>query len=191
MPTTDIEKARQLFGDAGLAFPTIPQQFEARLKEQREWLFATREIKMSPYNVFHYVREAYETHAEDYVVLCHSGHGVNSYAVQYYLVLGALRMFLHLGWGGVYCDAKKDAALIHDCFSVADQIVPAAQSVGRFRPGERLLVVACDFYESFWMPPEDSRRLEDVGRDAATRHNKPLKVLEEVLHWVRDRPLMR
>jgi len=29
---TDIEKARQLFRDAGLAFPTIPEELAARLK---------------------------------------------------------------------------------------------------------------------------------------------------------------
>jgi hypothetical protein len=42
---TDIEKARQLFRDAGLYFPTIPEEFAARLKEQRKWHFATRETK--------------------------------------------------------------------------------------------------------------------------------------------------
>jgi hypothetical protein len=31
---TDIEKARQLFRDAGLAFPTIPEELAAQLREQ-------------------------------------------------------------------------------------------------------------------------------------------------------------
>ena len=73
MRITDIEKARRLFRGAELASSTIPQQFQARLKEHGDWLFATREIKISPYNIFHYVREAYEAHVEDYGVLCLQG----------------------------------------------------------------------------------------------------------------------
>lgn len=83
---TDIEKARHLFQEAGLAFPTIPGALVAGLKEQGKWLFSTRELKMSPYNLQHYVHEVDGSHVEDYAVLCHSGHGTNSYAIQYYLV---------------------------------------------------------------------------------------------------------
>jgi hypothetical protein len=95
---TDIGKARRLFHEAGLAFPKIPDEFAPRLKERDEWLFSTREIQASPYNLHHYVREIERNPVEDYVVLSHSGHGANSYAIQYYLVQGALRMFLHLSW---------------------------------------------------------------------------------------------
>jgi hypothetical protein len=138
---TDIEKARQLFRDAGLAFPTIPEELAEQLKEHGRWLFSTRPIDMSPYNLQHYLDEAEVSQVKDYAVLSHSGHGVNSYAIQYYLVQGSLRMFLHLGWGGVYMDRGEAEATIRDCFSMADQVVPAAQSVGSFQPGERLMVV--------------------------------------------------
>src|SRR5664279_4461313 len=90
---TDIEKARKLFQDEGLAFPTIPEEFAVRLREQGNrrlpmrdnigdlyaspWLFSTREIDMSPYNLQHYVREAESGPVDDYVILDHSGHGVN------------------------------------------------------------------------------------------------------------------
>jgi len=123
MPMNDIEKAKQLFREAGLAFPTIPEELAARLKKHGKWLFATREIDISPYNLQHYVSEVDETHVEDYAVLSHSGHGVNSYALQYYLVYGPLRMFLHLGWGGVYMDAEAAAAKIRDCFSLAAEVI--------------------------------------------------------------------
>jgi hypothetical protein len=87
---TGIEKARQLFRQAGLAFPTIPKQLAARLKERGEWLFATRELKISPFNLDYYVPESHDAPG-DYAVLCHSGYGVNSYAMQYYLVYGPLQ----------------------------------------------------------------------------------------------------
>ena len=175
---TDIEKARQLFNDAGLAFPTIPGEFAERLKEQGEWLFATREIEMSPYVLQDYVADVDETPVEDYVVLSHSGYGSNSYAIQYYLVRGSLRMFLHLGWGGVYMDKKAVAANIRNCFSLADKIVSAAQGVGRFRAGEYLTVVGSDSYGSYWLAPGETCHEKDVGR------KDTLEVLTEALHWL-------
>jgi hypothetical protein len=80
---TDIEKARQLFRDSGLAFPTIPEELAAKLKELGAWLFSTRPIKTSPYNLEDYVHEDERTQGKDYAVLSHSGHGVNSYLMQF------------------------------------------------------------------------------------------------------------
>jgi hypothetical protein len=179
---TDIEKARQLFRDAGLAFPTIPAELAAQLKERRRWLFSTRSMDASPYNLGHYVEEAERTQIGDYSVLSHSGHGVNSYAIQYYLVHGSLRMFLFLAWGGVYGDAKADAAQIRDCFSIADQIVTAAQEVLRFKAGERLTVVVSDFYGSYWLRPGENRQGKDAIRE--NRSKKPSEALTEALGWL-------
>jgi hypothetical protein len=181
MPMTDIEKARQLFSDAELAFPTSPGEIAAQLKKQGEWVFATREIETSPYILEHYVSEVDETPVEDYAVLSHSGYGANSYAIQYYLVRGSLRMFLHLGWGGVYTNKKAATANIRNCFSLADKIVSAvlaAQGVGRFGAGEYLTVVGSDSYGSYWLPPGETRREKDVS-DKDT-----LEVLTEALHWL-------
>jgi hypothetical protein len=178
MPTTDIEKARGVFRGAGLTFPTIPVEIEARLKQQGDWLFTTRKIEMSPYNLQHYVAEVDETDVEDYAVLSHSGHGINSYALQYYLVRGAFRMFLHLGWGGAYMDDEAAKINIRNCFALADQIVPATQGVGRFRAGEHLTVVGSDFYGSYWLSPGNSHREKNVG------HKDPVAILTEVLNWL-------
>ena len=181
MPTTDIEKARQLFQESGLAFPTIPAELAGQLKEHGEWLFSTREVEMSPYNLQHYVHEVDGSHVEDYAVLSHSGHGTNSYAIQYYLVYAPLRMFLHLGWGGVYMDGERAAAQIRDCFSVADQIVPAT-TVGRLGTGDRLRIVGSDFYGSYWSGPGQSHHKERRGSKG------PAQVLAEVLHWLKIPP---
>jgi hypothetical protein len=177
---TDIEKARRLFREAGLAFPTIPEGLAVQLKEQSRWLFSTREIDMSPYNLQHYVHEIDGTDVEDYAVLSHSGHGANSYAIQYYLVYGPLRMFLHLGWGGVYMDADAAAGNIRQCFSLADEIVSMMKTMQWLRPGDRLMIVGSDFYGSYWSAPEESRRKEDSDS------KRPVEVLAEVLHWLKS-----
>jgi hypothetical protein len=176
---TDIEKARQLFQEAGLAFPTIPQELAGRLKEQGKWVFSTRKIDVSPYKLQHYVHEVDESHVEDYAVLSHSGHGVNSYAIQYYLVYGSLHMFLHLGWGGGYMGADATAAKIQECFSLADEIVSAVMTPGQLGAGKRLTIVGSDFYGSYWSASGQSRQQEIEGSKG------PAKVLTQVLQWVK------
>ncbi len=62
---TDIEKARQLFRDAGLAFPTIPEELAEQLKEHGRWLFSTRPLGLSPYNLQHYLEEVEVSQVKD------------------------------------------------------------------------------------------------------------------------------
>jgi hypothetical protein len=176
-----LEKARHLFQEAGLAFPTLPEELAVGLKEQGKWLFSTRELKMSPYNLQHYVHEGDEAPRE-YAILSHSGHGANSYAIQYYLVSGPLRMFLHLGWGGVYRDADADASKIRECFTLADEIVPVAMTSGKLAASELLTIVASDFYGSYWSAP--GQRGQKEGR----ADRDPAEVLTEVLHWLKKPP---
>lgn len=172
-----FEKARHLFQEAGLAIPNVPDQLAAGLKEQGKWLFSTRSLRMSPYNLDHYVQGRNQA---PYVVLAHSGHGANSYAFQYYLVSGPLRLFLHLGWGGVYADAEADGSKVRECFSLADKIVPMAMTSGKLEPGEWLTIVGSDFYGSYWTAPGQSRQKERRG------DRGPSDVLTEVLHWLNN-----
>ena len=178
MPVTDIEKARKLFQEAGLAFPKIPKELAARLKKRGEWLFSTRKISLAPYNLDHYFHELDETNVKDYAILAHSGHGVNSYAIQYYLVYGALRILLHLGWGGVYMDAKETTTKITECFSLTDEIIPAVQNTGRLRAGDRLTIVGSDFYGSYWSASSRRRQIKPAHFRA------PKVILAEVLNWL-------
>lgn len=175
---TDAEKARRLFEQAGLAFPEISPELAARLKERDRWLFSTRDLDVWPYDLKHYVDEVDGAPVADYALLSHSGHGVNSYAVQYYLVFGPLRVFLHLGWGGVYMDADTAAANIRECFSLADQIVARVVAGGRVEAGGKLTVVCSDFYGSYWSGPGLSTQPEAMGR------GDPATVLGEVLDWL-------
>jgi hypothetical protein len=182
---TDIEKARQLFRDEGLAFPMIPEELAEQLKEHGQWVFSTRPIDVWTYKLQDYIDEVERSQVEDCAVLSHAGHSFNSYAIQYYLVHGSLHMSLHLGWGGVYMDPQESAAKVRDCFSMADQVVTAAQNVGMFQPDERLTVVGSDFYGSYWLPPGKSRRGEASGDKG------PLQVLTQTLHWLTRRQRCR
>jgi hypothetical protein len=173
---TDHEKARRLFQTAGLAFPEIPEELAAKLRERGEWLFSTREIEISPYNLQHYVEESDGTLVDDYAILCHSGHAVNSYAIHYYLVRGELRLFLQLGWGGVYMDVQKSAADIDWCFGLADEIVWQMSAVPRPKLRFPLEIVGSDFCGSHWFAPG-----KDIDEDASS----PGQVLAEALQWLK------
>jgi hypothetical protein len=174
---TDHEKARHLFQRAGLAFPEIPEKLAAKLREHGEWLFSTREIEISPYDLWHYVEESDDVMVEDYAILCHSGHRVNSYAIEYFLVYSDLRMFLHLRRGGAYMDAQRAAADIAWCFGLADEIVWQMSAVPRVKLRYPLTIVGSDFCGSYWSAP---------GKDIEEDANSPGQVLAEALQWLKS-----
>jgi hypothetical protein len=184
---TDIRKVRKLFREAGLAFPKVPEDLAPELEERDRWVFSTRLIRRWPYDLDYYVREVQRKLVPDYALLSHSGHGVNSYAIQYYLVHGPLRMFLHLAWGGVYEDNEKDTATIRACFLQADKIVQAMdKGSARFQIGEHLTVVGSDFYRSYWIRAGAGRRRKVVDRINPLKL-RPLETLTEVLDWLERR----
>jgi hypothetical protein len=180
---TGIDKARDLFSSAGLAFPTLPEELAMKLKERDEWVFSTQPIRMWPYELDRYVHQSQRRQIRDYALLSHSGHGINSYAIQYYLVHGPLRMFLHLGWGGVYIDQKEEAVKIRACFLKADEVVKAmVQSAAGFHAGEHLTVVGSDFYGSYWIPPGAGAQKREIHTN--TEVESPLAALTEVFDWL-------
>jgi hypothetical protein len=178
MESTHVERARSLFREAGLSFPRIPIELAECLREQGDWIFSTREIAASPYNLQHYLAEFSQTRVADYAILSHSGHGVNSYALQYYVVRGGLGIFLHLGWGGVYMDNKEESAKIGKCFSLTDRILSTKPMGSRSRTAG-VIVVASDFYGSFW----------SKTREYKVEHGEksPIDVLTEVSEWLAGR----
>ena len=180
---TGIDKAKHLFREAKLAFPAIPVELAKQLKEQGPWVYSTRLIEMSPYNLQAYVHEAERTQVGDYVVLAHSGHGANSYAIQYYVIRGILRMFLHLGWGGAYSDAEADAARISVCFSLADRVIEAADRAGTLQAGEHVTIVASNYYGSYCSVPWESPQAKDFGFKGSF-DLKPEEAMNKARRWL-------
>lgn len=175
---SDLEVAKALFQDAGLAFPTLPEKLALNLKERDRWVFSTRRVWVSPYNLQKYVKELNIYPVRDYAILSHSGYGSNSYAIQYYLVYGNLKMFLYLGWGGTYMDRKNDSTQIKTCFALADKIVQLAQTSDKLQKGDKLKIVCSDFRGSYWSAPNIEANYDD------TSSIKPEEVLTEVLDWL-------
>jgi hypothetical protein len=183
-PVTDINRARELFRSAGLAFPTLPEELAAKLKERDPWVYSTRPVRRWAYELDAYVRELQTRHIRDYALLAHSGHGIASYAIQYYLVHGHLRMFLHLGWGGAYGNHEEEAARISSCFKRADEVVQElVRNAREFHAEEHLTVVGSDFYGSYWIPPGPGRQRIEIGRGRPLVES-PLAALTQVRDWL-------
>jgi hypothetical protein len=185
MATTDVEEAKWLFRKAELGFPQIPDELEALLKKQSKWWFSTRQTDVSPYSLQDYVCEFGQKHVEDYALLCHHGHGANSYAIHYYLVRstehGRLAMFLQLAWGGIYMDNDAEAAKIRQCFALADRVVQAALTSDRLQPDECFTIVVSDLYGSYMAPPGVTcpQRYSDY-----VHHVRPQIALSQAICWL-------
>jgi len=178
---TGIEIARATFTESGLHFPAIPGPLAARLEEKGAWLFSTRDVPVYPYFLAHYQEELQRTGLQDYVILAHSGHSFNSYAIQYYVVYGAVRILLHHGWGGAYMDYEATTLRANECLRRVDRILATADAHPWSDSLGPLTVVASDFYGStYTLPGEPVPGLDDdkPGPDVA---------LELAISWLEAR----
>jgi hypothetical protein len=75
-------------------------------------------------------------------------------------------------------NAEEESAKIRECFSMADQVIAAALSLGRLDASDHLTLVGSDFYGSYWSPPGESTRAEPAGQKS------PLAVLTQARNWL-------
>jgi hypothetical protein len=146
-----LEQARVLFKGAGLDLPPIPEELRQNFKERDRWCYSSRPVKIWPYEFDEYVKEAESKRRSDYVLVAHAGHGVNSYAIHYYLVRGPLRLFLQLAWGGIYEDKAKTTAAVNKCFGLVSKLLEVLDKKGNSRSKSTMLIAASDFYGSRWV----------------------------------------
>jgi hypothetical protein len=174
-----IERASAHFRDMGLAFPHIPEESGDGLAQLSEWVFATRTDAPGPYDIDWFVTEACTRSELGYLLIGQDGHGINSYAMHYYLVLRPLALFVQSGWGGVYMDPAESARDIESRFRLARRLVDAAHvaaTAGRFGPHERLIVVESDFFGGRW-----ARLQVPVGDVRAIAWNESDKAMKAAL----------
>lgn len=148
-----LEQARQLFADSGLPFPFIPPEMTGEIRQITEWVYGTRSDQAFLYYLTWFINEVGTTPVADYLLFGHDGHGINSYAIHYYLVRGPLALFVQESWGSAYGDKEKDSQAVAERFSQAEALVHAvetAQQRGVFKPDERLVVVTSSFYGAIW-----------------------------------------
>jgi hypothetical protein len=182
-PLAGQEEVQTLLHDAGLDCPPIPGELASRFARRADWCFSTRPVDHSPYDLEHYVTESRQP-LSDYVLIAHAGHGVNSYAIHYYLVRGRLRLFLQLGWGGIYMDKAASTEAANGCIRRARKLVEAAQGVvlgGRLLSQQQLVVVGSDFYGGFCALPGEPQ--PDRRSWGASGKRSVADVIDRAIRW--------
>jgi hypothetical protein len=191
-----VERARVLLKGAGLTLPPVPPALQRGFRERGPWCFSSRRLTRSPYDM-----KALTEPVRDYVLVAHAGHGVNSYAMHYFLVQRPLRLFLQIGWGGVYMDRRQTTALVNRCVRLAAPLIAAtadAQHQGRLDRETWPTVIASDFYGGAWWPPGGEtpangflQRVRPVKRGAVIVKHDPAAVLRQAIAWCRRRAARR
>ena len=172
---------RERLVEWGLCMPYIPAGLSATLTAMGKGCFATRSIEMSPYNIDHYVAEWSERPPMDYAIVAHAGHGLNSWALHYYLSMGPLTLLLQLGWGGLYTDGDTEAKEIATAFELAGHIIEHIEN--RDTAGRKQILIAasnlggCHLYAGSGR----SRRPAFINLGSG-----PLDVLSKFLRQLRD-----
>lgn len=140
-PTGEAALAQMLllFEDWGLAFPPVPGDLAPALRVLGPGLLGTREGVPSPYDLDWFLADL-ANDPDDYLVVGHAGHGVNSWAMHYHLVHGPLALLLQVPWGGAYANEEAAAAAVGAAFADARELLAAADALG-LAPDERLVVV--------------------------------------------------
>ena len=140
----------ETFREAGLPAPPIPSRFESSLQALGPWWFATNDVSPAAMYLFEtdFLLTLLTGQFDDFVAVSHAGHGVNSYALSYFLVDGPLALFLQTAWGGVYMDVERAASAWRLLVSHVERLIQAAQSATAVNAGgaeERLVVANSDF----------------------------------------------
>lgn len=148
-----LEQARQLFAGSGLPLPYIPPEMAGDIRQVGEWVYGTRSDEPYLYHLPGFAAEVGTKPVADYLLFGQSGHGINSWAMHYYLVRGPLALFVQEGWGGAYGDRAEDSRTVAERFRQAETLVHAVNAAwqrGAFQPDERLVVIASSFTGSSW-----------------------------------------
>jgi hypothetical protein len=106
------------FASWALPVPPVPVSLRPMLKMRGPKCWDTRDIV--GYDMYFWTMEEAEEilagRTATYFAVSHSGHGANSYAINYHLVYRGLALFVQEAWGGIYMNNEVQAASLTDIF---------------------------------------------------------------------------
>ena len=140
--------------EARLARPPVPALLASEVKALDQNYFGTRDDV--PHGLYADPSLMLSPDPREYLLLDYRGHGVNSYALSFFLVHGAVAAFLQIGLGGANMDNDRQRHVIGEAFTELSLLVAAAEGkphrvtvfawdmvgrVGWARPGEKIQAV--------------------------------------------------
>jgi hypothetical protein len=136
------------FQQQKLPSPPVPTSLQGALTQQTPHVFGTVQLQHDLYDLGHYLKKANDP-TEDYLLLGHGGHGIQSHAMHYYLVQGPLAVFLQIQCGSAYGDLDKDALRLTHYYgqleALLNKTLTATNASNKLASGQRLIVFESDF----------------------------------------------
>ena len=143
------DAVREAFAAESLPAPPLPEPLAGQLRRLDPATFGTRRPAARLYDIAAHLEAAAEP--EESLLLGFDGHGVNSWAVHYYLSTTALLLLVQRPWGGAYMDAASGRADIAETFAAIAALLDAlAGAADRLPPGRRLAAIVSAFGPSQW-----------------------------------------
>lgn len=196
-----LQEAYERFSTSQLGFPSLPANLAEQLMALREWRYVAnfpgeellaleevrehRQLESCKYGYllsFHQreVVEALDSMTDHCLLLDHSGHGINSYAVHFLMMFGPVRLFLQMGWGGVYQNNEAAAATIQEVFGLVDVLLHTLDAY--------LTCYGTLPEENMYMITSNMRGGWDFGVGACGERNDrtatPKQVLQDAIEWL-------
>jgi hypothetical protein len=150
----ETRSSLNVWSRSGLGQPFVPPLFADELRMLDEWSWgcvpstaraeAPLGDPMAAYMLAPEVDRFLDGDWRPRFHVCHWGHGVNSYSINYVVVTDRVAAFAQTGWGGVYMEAHRAAARVIELGADLEQVFAFADSVEHWPPG-RLLLVHSDF----------------------------------------------
>lgn len=137
----------QAFTSARLKLPPIPAPLRPFMQRQGRWCWGTRSVNTNEmYMGSHaYLDELLTRHVKDYAAVCHAGHGLNSYALNFILAYGPLCVIAQDSFGGAYRDPESSRKNIDATFSLTEGLLSLLNENNIKAAQSRLIVVWSQF----------------------------------------------
>jgi len=185
MTEDGMRALRHTFLGAGLALPPIPERLEHGFERLEDWLFGTRPVvRKDTYMLTPYLEEARAGGVEDYVAVTHGGHGVNSYSLNYLLVLDPIIVMTQTLYGGIYTDNEIAIRSWGRQVDGINELLAKASTLTRAGLGGRLVVSDSNyrFLLSGWEFIPDGRTSEEERRHKRSAAG----IFRDVIVWLSE-----
>ena len=179
-----LKEMRRVLDKANLPMPFIPEHLRHDLYAVRKWCWATRDIE--PFDMYYFDRylvEAVVARPDDYFAFCHAGHGINSYAITYQIVVGRVALFAQVPWGGGYMDKAQQAVAVAEMLERCSEFLAGVPDLPS---GPLLLIGSSELRGCSWCGWVPTGLDEDAARrwlmSGAITVSEPLRTAKELLN---------
>jgi hypothetical protein len=152
---TVVEQATAWLGRVGLPEVPLPRVFHSSLQQRAQGYFTTLADGPEPYNFDDCVASA-RADCSDHLLVGLRGHGVNSWAVSYHLLMGQVRLLLQVVWAGAFQTEESKCRTL-SLLGVVAACGPELERRALTGPG--LFLAWSDFYSVEFVDPS-GRRLD-------------------------------